>query len=252
MPPQVPLEDSMSADDKIRQFIRIKEQRPLALDTEHAALLVIDVQRYFVLPEESFGQVIERVVPGATAGYFERVRRTVLPNIQRLLEVFRARRLPVFYTCTGTCTGNGRDLPLWLREFDELGMSVMGKCVWPAPDDPAYTVDSSIAPRPGEAVLHKNSSGPLASVRLDQLLRNMDITGLVVTGLTTDVCVTQTAREAADRGFYVAIAEDACTTLSEDMHRVALEIFSLSFGRVKTTDELVRFFAAGESARAAS
>ncbi len=119
----------MDSDDKIRQFIRIKEQRPLALDRDHSALLVIDVQRYFVQPQDSFGQVIERVVPGATVGYFERVRRTVLPNIQHLLEAFRARRLPVFYTCTGTCTGNGRDLPLWLREFDELGMSVMGRCI---------------------------------------------------------------------------------------------------------------------------
>jgi nicotinamidase-related amidase len=215
-------------------------------------LLVIDAQRTFVRAEDPLGQVLEKLVPGSTDGYFERVHRTVLPNIQRLLETFRARRLPVFFTCTGTCTGDGRDLPGWLKDFDELGLALIGKPVWAPPDDPTYKVDESVSPQPEELVLHKSSSGPLATTRLDQILHNMGITGLVVTGLTTDVCVAQTARETADRGFNVIIAEDACTTLAEELHRAALETFSLSFGRVKTTEELVRYFAGREKARAAS
>jgi nicotinamidase-related amidase len=65
---------------------------------------------------------------------------------------------------------------------------------------------------------------------------------LVVCGLTTAVCVTQTAREFADRGFRVLVAEDACTEMSEEMHRAALFNFSYAFGRVKSTDETIRFF----------
>ena len=53
------------------------------------------------------------------------------------------------------------------------------------------------------------------------------------------MCVTQTARETADRGFQVIVAEDACTTLSEEMHRGALRCFQIAFGRVKKTDEVV-------------
>ncbi len=79
-------------------------------------------------------------------------------------------------------------------------------------------------------MLNKTSSGPLNSTKLDQTLRNMGIETLIVTGLTTDVCVTQTARETADRGFQVIIAEDACTTLSEEMHRGALQCSNQSRG----------------------
>jgi biuret amidohydrolase len=70
-------------------------------------------------------------------------------------------------------------------------------------------------------------------------LHNLGIDSLVVTGLTTDVCVTQTARETADRGFQVIVAEDACTTLSEEMHQGALLCFQIAFGRVKKTEEVV-------------
>ena len=94
-------------------------------------------------------------------------------------------------------------------------------------------------PLPEEMVLHKTLSGPLNSTRLDQTLRNMGVETLIVTGLTTDVCVTQTARETADRGFRVIVAEDACTTLSEEMHRAALQAFSLAFGRVRKSDEVI-------------
>jgi nicotinamidase-related amidase len=63
-------------------------------------------------------------------------------------------------------------------------------------------------------------------------------------GLTTAVCVTQTGRELADRGFRVTIAEDACTELSEEMHRAALFAFGYVFGRVGSTEEIVKLFTA--------
>jgi nicotinamidase-related amidase len=108
-----------------------------------------------------------------------------------------------------------------------------------------------IAPRPGEFVLHKTTSGPLNSTRLDRLLHNLGVTSLVVAGLTTDVCVTQTARETADRGFRVVVAGDACTTLSEEMHAAALLAFSLAFGRVRKTDEVLALLGACERATTA-
>src|SRR5687768_15035308 len=105
----------MNEPDAILGIIRQKNQAPIAIAPDRTALLVIDVQRYFVRPEYSFGQVFERLVPGVTSGYFQRVRDTVLPNIRRLQEGFRARGMPIFFTATGTRLGNGRDLPGWLR-----------------------------------------------------------------------------------------------------------------------------------------
>lgn len=229
----------MTEHDKVIELIRLKGQAPITLDPRKTALLVIDVQRYFVSPDYPFAQAFEKLVPGTTAGYFERVNSTVLPNIKRLQECFRSQQSPVIYTATGTCTGDGRDLPGWLKDFDQLGLAVLGERIWPPTKDPSWQIDESVAPLPGELVLSKTSSGPLNSTKLDQTLHNMGIDSLVVTGLTTDVCVTQTARETADRGFQVIVAEDACTTLSEEMHRWALLCFQIAFGRVKKTGEVV-------------
>jgi len=234
----------MNDHDSLLQIIHLKDQSPLNVDPQKTALLVIDVQRYFVAAGYPFAQAFEKLVPGTTASYFERVNSAVLPNIKRLQECFRSLRAPIIYTATGTCTGDGRDLPRWLKEFDQLGLAVVGERIWPAVNDPSWQIDDSVAPLPGELVLSKTSSGPLNSTKLDQTLHNLGIDSLVVTGLTTDVCVTQTARETADRGFQVIIAEDACTTLSEEMHRGALLCFQIAFGRVRKTEEVLSLLSA--------
>ena len=59
----------------------------------------MDVQRWFTEPEHPFAQVVEKLVPGATDGYFDRVTSTVLPNIQRLQQAFRSLGRPVISTC---------------------------------------------------------------------------------------------------------------------------------------------------------
>jgi nicotinamidase-related amidase len=238
----------MTEHDKVLELIHLKDQAPITFDPRKTALLVIDVQRYFVSPNYPFAQAFEKLVPGTTAGYFKRINSTVLPNIKRLQECFRAQQLPIIYTATGTCTGDGRDLPGWLKDFDQLGLTVLGERIWPPTNDPSWQIDHSVAPLPGELVLSKTSSGPLNSTKLDQTLHNMGIDSLVVTGLTTDVCVTQTARETADRGFQVIVAEDACTTLSEEMHRAALLCFQIAFGRVKKTDEVVSLLSSANAA----
>ena len=230
----------MTSHEAVQQVIRMKQSAPLTLDRQRSALIIVDVQRYFTEPGHAFTQMFERMVPGLTREYLDTVRTTVLPNVAKLVGCFRERNLPVFYTATGCQTGDGRELPKWLRDFDRAGQQVLGKRIWPDASDPSYAVDPAVAPRAGEFVVHKTSSGPLNSTKLDQTLHNLGVTGLVVCGLTTDVCVSQTARETADRGFDVVIAEDACATLSPELHRAALEIFALAFGRTATTDAVAR------------
>lgn len=242
----------MTDHEKMQELSRIKELAPIALEPEKSALLIIDVQRFFSEPDAPFARVFEKLVPGATSGYFERVEATVLPNIRRLQECFRARELPVIFCCFGSFLGDGQDLPEWLKNFDELGMSLFGHRVNPAVHDSNWQVDARVAPRPGELVLNKNTSGPLNSTKLDQVLRNAGISSLVVCGLTTAVCVTQTARELADRGFRVLVAEDACTEMSEEMHGMALFNFSFVFGQVRRTEEVVGLIAAAPAAQKTS
>ncbi len=222
----------------------MKDQAPVALDAEKAALVVVDVQRFFARPEYAFAQAFEKMVPGVTTAYFQRVRDCVLPNIERLLACFRARNLPVIYFAVGCHTQDGRDLPGWMREFDEVSLMLNGKRVCPPVGDPSGAIEDCVAPRPGEVVLTKSSSGPGASTNLHQILLNLGVRSLVVSGLTTAVCVSQTAREMADLGFQVIVADDACTELSDESHRAALLTFALTFGRVRPTGKIVEMFEA--------
>lgn len=238
----------MSDHEKVREILKLKDQAPLDLDPAKTALLIVDAQRYFARPEYPFAQTFERLVPGSTSGYVERVNAVVMPNIQKLLECFRSAGMRVIYIGAGSYTEDGRDLPEWLRNFNELSTMVVGKNAIPHIDDESWQIDDRIAPKAGEIVLNKTSSGPLNSTKLDQMLHNMGITNLVVCGLTTAICVAQTARETADRGFRSVIASDATTEMSDEMHIAALEAFSLTFGRIRTTEQLVETFSRQPSA----
>ncbi|MBA2526229.1 MAG: cysteine hydrolase [Pyrinomonadaceae bacterium] len=238
----------MTDHETIQELIRLKDQAPIAIDPVKSALLIIDVQRYFARPDYPFAQIFEKLVPGAADGYFERVNSTVLPNIQRLQECFRSHNLPIIFFGAGSYLEDGRDLPEWMKDFDQLGLRLLGQRISPSVKDPSWQIEDSVAPLPGEMVLNKTSSGPLSSTKLDQILHNLGVNSLVVCGLTTAVCVTQTARETADRGFRVIVAEDACTEMSEEMHQAALLTFSYVFGRVRRTEEVVKLFATARAA----
>jgi nicotinamidase-related amidase len=230
----------MAEHDTVLAMIRQKNQKPITLHPKRTALLVIDMQRYFVRPHYPFGQVIEKLAPGATAGYFERVNATVVPNINRLQACFRALEAPIFYTAAGSWIADGRDLPPWMQEYDEVGQALLGQRIWPPVGDQSWEVDESVAPLPHEVVLNKPSSGTFTSTPLGQTLHTLKIESVIVTGVTTDVCVGLGAREAADRGYQTIIASDACTTFSAEMHQANLDAFCLAFGRVRSTEEIVR------------
>src|SRR4030095_9757768 len=115
-------ECAMNDHEKIQQLLRIKDQASITFDPTKAALIVVDVHRGFTEPDHPFAQVIEKLVPGATDGYFDRVRSTVLPNIRRLQQAFRSLGLPVIFLGVGCYQQDGQDLPNWMKDFDQLGV----------------------------------------------------------------------------------------------------------------------------------
>lgn len=241
----------MTDHEKMQEMIDGKRHMPMAIERDKCALVIVDVQRFFTRPESAFAKVFQAVKPGAIDGYLERVG-TVLPRIQELQRSFRSLQLPVIFVVTGSHTGDGSDLPAWLKDFDELAKQVMAERANPTVNDWSWQVDERISPPgQGELVVNKVSSGALASTKLDQILHNMGIRSLVVCGLTTAVCVAQTAREHADRGFRVVIAKDACTEMSQEMHEAALFSFAHVFGQVREAREIIEFLS-GKSVAEAS
>jgi nicotinamidase-related amidase len=205
------------------------------LDPGRSALIVVDMQRYFVHPEYPFGKWVAEIDPEGAAAYFRRVRDLVIPNLQRLLE--RARRLGLYivFTEAGSLRPDAADLPGWMKRH----IAASGKAIYPPFTDPSCRVDESVSPHPGELILQKTTSGPLNSTKLDQTLRVLGIGTVIVAGLVTEVCVAQTAREFGDRDFDAIVIEDACASMDDTRHRAALDTIAITFGFVASTDEVL-------------
>ena len=230
---------AQSDHDAVLGFIAQKAEVPLELPVGTTALLVIDMQRYFVEPSGRFPRLAEILAPAAAEAYRTRVAADVVPNVKRLLGAFREAGMPIFFTGTGTRTGDGADLPGWLRGLDEVSRATLGDRMWPSVEEPDWRIDDELAPRESEVVLQKTTADPFVSTDLGRQLKDRGIGTVVVCGLTTDVCVSATARGAADRDFQAIVVEDACTTLSEAIHRASLEIIGLAFGRTATTAHII-------------
>lgn len=208
----------------------------------HTALLIIDMQHYFTQSGSIFARFSGLRLPGqAIASYFERLDARVIPNIQALQRSFRDRGDPVFYTCLGSNRPQGSDLPAWARRLNAAGLAAFGSPVVPGFDEPGAELDSRMAPLPEESILGKTTTGALASTPLEAELRARRVRSVVVAGVLSALCVGQTARELADRDFDVALAGDACTSLTEAAHEAALSAFGAVYGWVLQTSEILDF-----------
>jgi nicotinamidase-related amidase len=228
-------------------MLAAKNAAPLELDPLRTALIIVDMQRYFTQPAFPFTDVFEKMSPGVCSGYLKRVRESVIPNIRLLLDEFRRNGSLVVFTAVGTGVKDGSDLACWARALDEAGLNLLGSRIHPPIGDASWQIDPALEPQPRELVINKLSAGTFATTDLAEQLRSRGIDRVVVTGVVTDVCVSTTAREAADRNFKVVVVGDACTTFSEKLHEANLETLHI-FGWVKTTDETIRMTSAFHAA----
>ena len=225
--------------DAVSRLIAQKSAAPLNLPSGQTALIVVDLQQAFVQPDGRFPELMGLLVPEAVDEYRRRIAEEVVPNARRLIATFHDAQLPIAFTGAGTLSGDGSDLAGWLRAFDDVARQVIGKPVWPSVRDPDWGMDRSIAEKIDGIIVEKTTADPFISTDLEVRLRGLDVNTVVVCGLTTDVCVASTARGAADRNFETVVVEDACTTLSAQLHHASLDIIGLAFGRIASTAQIV-------------
>jgi nicotinamidase-related amidase len=118
-----------------------------------------------------------------------------------------------------------------------------------------HGIIDELAPTPGEIVLDKPGKGAFYATDLELMLRNRAITSLVVTGVTTEVCVHTTVREANDRGFECLVLEDCCGSYFPEFHEVGLRMIAAQggiFGWVAPSAQLLASLAAPVPAGAVS
>lgn len=204
------------------------------LDLEKTALLIIDMQYLDAHPDYGFGvaaqKVIDETLRRRLAYRWEGIA-AIVPNIQKLQQACRQKGIEVIHIRIANRTRDGRDgIPI-----------ISGRGVSVPEDSKEAQILEELAPVGDEIVISKTSAGAFNSTNIDQVLRNLGIEQLLVTGIVTNGCVEITARDAADRGYWVTLISDGCSASTPELHANALE--RLTDGDImiaKTTEEAVQ------------
>lgn len=206
-----------------------KLSREVPLEPGQSALLFIDVQNFCARMDGGEFEGLSAADIDARYGYyFDRLERTVKPNMQRLQSACRKAGVEVMYTTIESLTKDGRDRSL---DYKITGFHVP-KGSWDG------QVIDEIAPDDDEIWLPKSSSSVFVSTHIDYILRNLGVRQLVISGLITDQCVESAVRDACDLGYLVTLVGDACATYSQERHDNSLNEIK-GYCRQRTTDQVV-------------
>ena len=193
------------------------------------ALLVIDLQVGQIALDPA-GEIAQKH-PKIATYWNARIDRCVIPNTRLLLDYFRAHEMKVVYTRNGYLTATGQETTRRLRPGKPLEKGYRGT--------PGYEIEQRVTPLPSELVVDKLTSGAFSCTWLDHALRNMAISGLIITGVVSDMCVLGTARVAAELGYDTMLSEDACASFTHRAHTEAMLMLARKFGRVAQTLDII-------------
>ena len=195
----------------------------LALQPERAALLLIDMQRDFCAPggyAEHAGLDIQRL-------------RAPIAAQQALLAAARASGMLVVHTREGH-RPDLSDLPAWKRIRSERSGAPIGSA---GPlgrllvrGEYGHDLIDELQPHAGEPVIDKPGYCAFAATDLELILRTRGIDSLIITGVTTEVCVSSTLRSAIDRGFNCLTVRDACGSAHAELQAAALAMIEVEGG----------------------
>lgn len=188
----------------------------MSLAVAEAALLVIDMQEFFLDPKSK----------AFTCGGL-----AILPNVKRLITEFRKADRPVIFTrhVHHPDLIDAGIMAWWWREM----------CVEGTPES---EVHHEITPLPGEKVILKHRYSAFYNTDLETLLRCMDVKDLVITGVMTNMCCESTARDAYYRDYRIFMPADGTGSINEEMHVASLLNLAYGVSYVTTVDRLLGRF----------
>ncbi|WP_315758463.1 MULTISPECIES: cysteine hydrolase [unclassified Bradyrhizobium] len=198
------------------------EPEPIALDWDETALLIIDMQRDFMEPG-GFGETLGNDV--------SQLARAVTP-IANVLAAARKMGMLVIHTREGH-KPDLSDAPPAKVERGAPSLRIgdpgpMGRIL--IRGEPGHDIIPALYPIAGEVVIDKPGKGAFYATELGDVLKQHGIANLLVCGVTTEVCVNTTVREANDRGYRCVVVSDGCASYFPEFHEMGLRMIKAQGG----------------------
>lgn len=207
----------------------VDEPAEPAFDAASTTLIIVDMQNLCAHPDGWMGRLgADQGKPGHLDERFAFIGE-ITPNLQRLVAHCRGAGIEVIHVRIAFRTRSARDGKRDLLNRRETPL---------VPED--YDIVSELKPLADEIVIDKTSVSTFNSTAIDQILRNMRKDRLWVCGVVTEGCVEMTARDAADRGYYVSLVTDGCASSTHAAHHDAVQ--RMTDGNViwgRTVDQLI-------------
>lgn len=189
-----------------------KRRPSFTLELSSSALLVMDMQNFFLDASS------HAYIPAAQA---------LVPNVRSLIELYRAHDRAIIFTRHAVAEGEDAGIMArWWRDTVREGT-------------PHSEVIDALSPKGDEHVLRKTRYSAFYGTELERILRDGDVSSIVLTGVMTDLCCESTARDAFLRDFEVYLVIDGMATLNEELHMSSLRTLVHGFGVPMLSGEIL-------------